>query len=265
MRSILLSAVLLSACTPEQSPLEVRIYGEEFIEAGIPGEVFVDGWAIRFDKFLVNVGGVEVRGAGVSGSFRASNHQIFDLTRASGGVGHEVASTVIADGRYDDTQFVVAPAIDAVAGNASPTDVELMRAGGHSVYVVGEATKGDVKLRFAWGFATSTSYGECESLAEVGGEEAATVQLTIHGDHLFYDDLFAEEPNVSFDLVADADADGDGDITQAELTAVDLRPLANYQVGSTDIVDLWRFIEYQTTTLGHIDGEGHCEAARETQ
>jgi len=48
------------------------------------------------------------------------------------------------------------------------------------------------------------------------------------------------------------------------LLAVDLRPLANYQVGSADIVDLWHFIEQQTTTVGHIDGEGHCEAARES-
>ena len=52
-------------------------------------------------------------------------------------------------------------------------------------------------------------------------------------------------------------------MTQAELAAVDLRPLENYQVGSTDITDLWRFIEQQTTTLGHIDGEGHCDATRE--
>ena len=39
--------------------------------------------------------------------------------------------------------------------------------------------------------------------------------------------------------------------------------LANYQVGSTDIMDLWHFIEHQTTTIGHIDGEGHCETIRE--
>jgi hypothetical protein len=97
----------------------------------------------------------------------------------------------------------------------------------------------------------------------VSGGAEARVELTIHGDHLFYDDLFSSEPSVRFDLIADADRNGDWDISQEELLAVDLRPLPNYQVGSTDIVDLWRFIEQQTTTLGHIDGEGHCEATRE--
>ena len=53
------------------------------------------------------------------------------------------------------------------------------------------------------------------------------------------------------------------EVSQAELEAVDIRPLANYQVGSTDIMDLWHFIEHQTTTIGHIDGEGHCETIRE--
>jgi len=263
MRSILLSAVLLSACTFGHSPLDVHIYGEEFIEAGIPAEVFADAWALRFDKFLVSVGEVEVTRAGAEGGVYARNYQIFDLTRPSDGAGHEVASTPVVDGQYDDTQFVVAPAADAVAGNASEADLELMRAGGHSVYVAGEATKGDVTMRFGWGFATRTSYTRCESLAEVVGNVMANVELTIHGDHLFYDDLFAEEPAVRFDLVAGADADGDGEVTQAELVVVDLRPLENYQVGSTDIVDLWHFIEHQTTTLGHIDGEGHCEASRD--
>ena len=94
------------------------------------------------------------------------------------------------------------------------------------------------------------------------GGQPAVVQLTIHGDHLLYDDLFSETPNVAFTLIADADADNDGEVSRAELEAVDLRPLPNYQVGSTDIVDLWHFIEHLTTTLGHIDGEGHCKATR---
>lgn len=103
-----------------------------------------------------------------------------------------------------------------------------------------------------------------ESKAVVEAAAPATVQLTIHGDHLFADDLFSETPSVRFDLYASADTNGDGDITQAELKAVDLRPLENYQVGGTGITDLWNFIEHLTTSLGHIDGEGHCESERES-
>ena len=67
-----------------------------------------------------------------------------------------------------------------------------------------------------------------------------------------------------FDLIAAADGDGDGDITQAELEAVDLRPLENYQVGSTGITDLWKFVFDLPSTLGHIDCEGHCESELES-
>ena len=136
--------------------------------------------------------------------------------------------------------------------------------GGFSVYIAGSATKGEEVKTFAWGFATRTQYKACESEALVKAATSATVQLTIHGDHLFYDDLFSETPSVRFDLIAAADGDGDGDITQAELEAVDLRPLENYQVGSTGITDLWKFVEHLTSTLGHIDGEGHCESELES-
>jgi hypothetical protein len=51
-------------------------------------------------------------------------------------------------------------------------------------------------------------------------------------------------------LVIDAD----------ELRAIDITAEDNYQVGSRDIDNLWDFIEAQTHTLGHIDGEGHCHA-----
>ncbi|MEZ4472315.1 MAG: hypothetical protein R3F60_16270 [bacterium] len=65
---------------------------------------------------------------------------------------------------------------------------------------------------------------------------------------------------MAFDLIAAADADGDGLVTEAELAAVDISTQERYQVGSRPISDLWRFIEQQATTVGHIDGEGHCAA-----
>lgn len=259
----MLSALSLVACdTARNEALEVRVYGEAYIEEGLPAEVFSDGWSVKFEKFLVNVGAVAVAEAGSGPALEVAQFQVFDLTKASEGAGQEVGSGLVSVGRYDDTRFTIAPSADATAGNATADDMKLMKDGGFSVYAAGTATKGGESKRFAWGFATHTDYSECESLAEVGGGQPAVVQLTIHGDHLMYDDLFSETPNVSFALIAAADVNSDGEVTRAELEAVDLRPLENYQVGSTDIVDLWRFIEHLTTTLGHIDGEGHCEATR---
>ena len=243
--------------------LAVQIFGEEYIEAGIPAAVFADGWSVRFDQFLVSVGEVGVAEGGAGPAVGASRYQIFDLAADSGGMGQRVAAETVPAGEYDETRFMIAPSASPVAGNASAQDVALMKDGGFSVYVAGSASKAEETLRFAWGFHTRTQYEHCESKAVVTAQAPATVQLTIHGDHLFYDDLFSETPSVRFALIAGADSDKDGEVTRAELAAVDLRPLSNYQVGSADITDLWHFVEHLTSTLGHIDGEGHCESVRE--
>jgi hypothetical protein len=262
-RRISASILLAGACTFGEGDLEVRVYGEEFIEAGIPADEFADGWAVEFDKFLVVVGEVAVAEDGLDPALRAAGFQVFDLAAASEGRGQLVAADRVPTGAYADTAYVIAPAGDAVAGNADAADVEMMKDLGFSVYVAGSARKDGATKTFAWGFASRTEYSACESRAELAAEDAAAVQLTIHGDHLFYDDLFSETPAVRFEQIALADANGDGEVSRGELEAVDLAPFANYQVGSTGITDLWHFIEHQTTTLGHIDGEGHCEAVRE--
>lgn len=256
---------MLVACTPAEGEgeVDVRIYGEAFIEEGIPASVFADGWALQFDSFLISVGAVTVGQAGEAPGLAAPEFQVFDLARPSMGAGQRVAGGAVPTGRQDDVAFVVGPDGAAAASEVSAEDLARMKDGGLALYVAGSASKAGVTKRFAWGFPTRTSYSACESVAEVEADGAAVVQLTIHGDHLFYDDLYSETPDVRFDLVAQADADGDGEVTQAELLAVDLRPLSNYQVGSTGIVDLWHFIAHQTGTLGHIDGEGHCNNTAE--
>lgn len=69
--------------------------------------------------------------------------------------------------------------------------------------------------------------------------------------------------DVTFDRFVDVDADDD-EVTRAELEATYIRVLENFHVGNLiEITDLWAFIEQQTTTVGHIDGEGHCENMRQ--
>lgn len=258
------AAALFACDTARDEALAVRIYGEAYIEEGLPADIFSDGWSVRYEKFLVSVGGVAVAEKGSGPALSLAGFQVFDLAKASDGAGQEVGSDLVPLGRYDDTSFTIAADAKATAGNASDADLKLMIDGKFSVYVAGTASKGKDSKKFGWGFSTHTDYSACESLAEVKGGQPAVVQLTIHGDHLLYDDLFSETPNVTFELIASADKDNDGEVTRAELEAVDLRPLENYQVGSTDIVDLWHFIEHLTTTIGHIDGEGHCQATRES-
>lgn len=253
--------LLLTACT-FSGTLDVAVYGEPFIEEGIPADVFVDGWSVTFDRFLVVLGDVSVTGADDA----APELAVFDLAQPSGGAGHLVRTLTLDAGPVDDLAFSIAPSTALVAGTLQPdheADLARMRDGGYSLYVEGQATRSSDTKRFAWGFKTRTVYAGCDATATVAEGGTSRAEITIHGDHLFYDDLSSETPNVAFDLIAGADADGDGEITEAELRGVDITAEARYQVGDrTDIQDLWSFIEQQTTNVGHIDGEGHCDATR---
>lgn len=259
--ALILASLSLLACGSKPGPLQVTIYGEEFIEEGIPADEFSDGWKLTFTKFLVSLGDVSAANQHDAPAILDSTYRIFDLTRPSSGNGHNVLSAEVPGGTYNHVGYRIAPPpAGAILGNAVAADLDRLRQGGFGLYVEGTAMKGTTTKTIRWGFTGKTRYGECHSTAVIDGGSAKS-QITIHADHLLYDDLFSSEPNVSFELVASADRNGDGEVTQAELAAVDISTQARYQVGSTGIRDLWSFISYQTATVGHIDGEGHCEQA----
>jgi hypothetical protein len=236
-----------------EGTLRVTIYGEEFIEDSIPADDVVDGWTIDFSKFLVAVDSVDAGGEPLTGSF------VFDLTLPSGRAGHEVGTLTVPAGIVEHLGYRIGPTTSATAGNAAAPDVDLMTSMGYGMFVEGTATRGGDSVAFAWGFDTDTRYVACETEQAVADGGEATSQITVHADHLFYDDLDLPEPNVAFDLVASGDTSMDSVVTPDELQGVDITGEANYGVGSRDITDLWGFISQQTTTVGHIDGEGHCE------
>ncbi len=245
-----LGALLLSACGGD-GRLTVAVWGEGFAEEGIPASEVSDGWAISFEQATVSLGEVEVRETDAAAdSEPAASEGAFrqvDVTAASNGEGHELFSAEVPAGSYGNVRW----RIGGPGASAQP-----------ALRVVGSAVKGGVTKRFDWSFDNDTRYVACESEAEVTGGGEARVLLTLHLDHLFFDSLVDEEPSIAFDLIASADADSDGNVTEAELRAIDLRTQARYGVGGTGITDLWSYLRYQATNVGHIDGEGHCEVER---
>lgn len=252
-----LMLLLGSACAPEQE-LELRIYGEEYVEERIPPEDFVDGWSVTFERFLVSVREVSVVATkGASPVALLESPLVVDLARESGGEGH-VLSTGTAALEEDATlTYRIAFHQDAKpASSMADLDVEPLLDGGCSLFVDGTAVRAEEERSFSWCFKSDTTYSECA----LATDEGFDTQITVHADHLFYDDLDAEDPNVAFDLIAAADADGDGVVTQAELEATDITAEDRYQVGGRAITHLWAYLEAQTGTVGHINGEGHCDA-----
>lgn len=256
----LLLVAVGSGCEEDegQGTLHVEIWGEDFIEEGIPAAEFVDGWSVTFDKFLVAVDAIAVaRGFRVP-DLEDDTQRIFDLTREGP---YPFLTRLVPAGRYDNTSYRIGPAqTGAAAGNCSADDLALMRDNRYSLYVSGRATNGTTTKTFRWGFKTDTTYRNCESQANVTDGATATVQITIHADHLFLNDLVSEEARPKFGTIAQADANSDGEVTLAEMQAFDITGLDDYGTGQTGIDNLGDFVAYLTRMLGHIDGEGHCEA-----
>jgi hypothetical protein len=226
--SVLLVALVSGACAAGEGEVEVRVWGEAFIEEGIPAAAVTDGWAIDLPRFEVELRDVSVAGA----SFDAPDP--FDLAQTSDGVGQLVGRASVAAGEYDDAAFTIA-----------------------RVQLEGSAEKGGVVKNFAWTFDMPIDHEECDTSTEVPRDGVGELQITVHADHLFYDSLVSEQPALRFDAIAAADVDADGEVTMAELAATDI---GAYDPGNLAIDDLWSFLAAQAQTMGHVDGEGHCQS-----
>jgi hypothetical protein len=277
VKSFLATALLglaLAGCGHDagSGDVEFTVWGEEYVEDGIPAETFEDGWSAKFSEFLIVLGEVTVADASAGDGNRISGTQLFDLVTPGP---HEIGRLDGLEARQWDTVGYEVRTITAdteLHPSASADDLATMRAGDYSIYVAGFATKNSETKSFAWGFQNSTSYARCVSEAEGreqygvlvtnGGTEH--VELTIHGDHFFYDDLASPNAVLRFDAIANADANDDGDVTLDELGSVKLVAIeeGTYGTGSAGRVDdLGAFVQALTATLGHFRGEGHCVAS----
>ncbi len=249
-------------------------WGEDYIEQGIgpdaSGEAgFVDGWSVKYEKFLVNFGEITVRDA--SGAVAASQQGTLLVDNTRPGKKTLVEFSNLDAKAYTQVSYAIVPVTaTTTALAADAADRDEMAARGWAIWVVGAATKGAVTKRFSWGFATQTALTECkteEDGRELSGLVVRTGQtdvteLTTHGDHLFYDRLQASpDPAVvtrlRFDAIAAADADGDGQVTLDELRATPLS-VPTYNPSPFAATHLGDFITSLSRTIGHYRGEGEC-------
>ena len=230
MNKLFIACALLVGCGSDAEPgsLEATIYGESFIEDGIPAEEMADGWSVEFTLFEVRATNVTI------GGVMLPDMPALDISVSTGGEGQALSSAMVDGGHYDGSSYTLS-----------------------QVHATGSTTLGDVTKSFDWTFEAVTDYTGCETENSVDGD-TSTFEITVHADHLFYDSLVAEEPAVVFAPLAAADSDEDGVITRAELEAADI---GAYDPGSDDsVTNLWQYLEAQSSTLGHVNGEGHCDA-----
>lgn len=265
----LILSLVAAGCGDDPGTIVATTYGEVFVEEGIPASEFSDGWAVTFDKFLVSVGDIKAQAGHHVPEVGFDDYFIVDLARSSSGEGWPLGSFAAPAGTYDHFGYRIAPSADATSVNlTADADAADLKQRGHSIRVVGSATKGDVTKAFDWSFALAISHAHCDLELAIDGDDGV-MQATIHADHLFYDDAVSAEPELAFDLIASADgaagAGPDDVITLNELDNVDIRTQSRYQVGSlraldgSEITNLRQYLELQVGTIGHINGEGHCD------
>ncbi len=257
--------------------LVITTWGEEYIEDGLPSAAFPhDGWSVRFSKFLVVYHNMTIANDDGTVVAELAHPLVFDMTKKAKGAPKTLATFELEAKSWPNLSYQVGPiSDDAQPGElASQADVELLKTDRASVHVEGLATSptGEQK-RFNWSFSPATLFEHCHGeqdgkevqgvLVTNGGTQE--VELTVHGDHLFYDDLQSEQGAPRFQAYADADANVDGEVTLAELDRVPLYTIpverGTYGTGALGNVNtLGDYVRTLSRTIGHYRGEGSCNS-----
>lgn len=278
---------LVSACSAGGAGSVVVIAsGEEAAVSGWPfesdGETigFVDGWSLDVTRVLVALEAFELRTREGDDAGVLTDAVVVDL---SGGDPLVWEERGVPAQRWSDVRYRIAPPTDGArgVGGASAGDIAEMVAAGSALRLVGRATHAthgavDVMLDLPLSVRNVGCVAQdgTDGLVVRAGT-SVSAQLTIHLDHLFFDSLVSSDAAMRFEPWAAAAGD-DAMVTFADLETqqvADLRgmgggPLRDsegelilYDAGSvmTGGTELSRFVLASARTVGHFQGEGHCD------
>lgn len=274
-KKIVLASLLIAAvgCTAEEvgrGDVRVLVEAEDVIIDGIePGdgvENIQDGWAVRFDRYIVAMGGIELQlSTDASVSAAADEIHVIDLS-AIGASGESLWSLEgLEQGRWEFS-YAIRGADDAAVRHDSvgEDDFAAMQDGSLSHWILGTIEQAGGKscppaslatppddavadgsnaagdpcyaaevVAFELDATVETRFGPCEvdgvpGLGVTAGAESS-VAITIHGDHLFFNGFPEGDEGGVVRLaqwLADCDLDLDGVVTRAELEAISPSDLA---------------------------------------
>ncbi len=245
MNRFTMALFVLSGCGGSGT-LTLTTWGEAYIEEALPASEFEDGYTVHFTRFNVTIADFAL--ATRTGETGPRLRAPFTVDVATKGPHTVEVFEEVEARKWDAVSWAIAPAT----------------AGANALEVAGTLSKDGVARTFAWNFALDTAYTDCsnDDLGEgvtlaAGAEE--TVELTIHGDHLFYDDLQSPDAKLRGQAIFEA-GESDGDISLADLSAVPLTslPSTQYGTGGASVDDLGQFVSALARTVGHFRGEGEC-------
>ncbi|MBI2395211.1 MAG: hypothetical protein HYV09_36915 [Deltaproteobacteria bacterium] len=238
MRRLLFAAALLFGCLPVDTrppPAEVLVTLRG-APSTIDGVTTADGWAIRFDRVVVTVGGSDLEGDGCDEYADAGYFRILDGRVAA----PQKVGLMFGLGDCTFEMRARNPEFDTLLGQGvTEEDKTRMRTPGSDPFesnvgitfvVRGSAERAGVRKTFDWSFRNNrVSYDGCvidgQKTFALSQNAPTTIDLQVHAEALFHDRLDPDEATVRFDPIAAAD-DGDGVVTLEELTEVPLADAA---------------------------------------
>jgi hypothetical protein len=271
------TGVACSGAENGKGTVTISTWGEAYIEEGLPSDAFPhDHWSVKYSQFLVLYDSVSIADEQGHTIAELDYPLVFDMTKKSLGAPKTLVSFELEAKAWPNLSYQVGPYTDAARPGdlATSRDVERLAADRASVHVEGRAVSPEgLEKTFSWSFAPATRFEGCHGeqdgrdvqgvFVTNGGQQM--VELTVHGDHLFYDDLQAGTGAPRFQALADADVNGDGEVTLAELDQVPLYtiPIEKGTYGTGALGNVNTLGDYQRTlarTIGHFRGEGSCHS-----
>lgn len=299
MRRLLLPILLTCACTSEdvagEGALQLSFSGGVAMREGFPHEEpgferheFIDGWQLRFEKFLVAVGEVRLReqlpdSQSEDGPVVASwsGPAVLDLMSPPSGVELVTLEDVPAT-RLDLGLDLVAATPSAENVSATPDDFAEMASEGYTFLVEGVATRTSTSVRFRVGLRAPTRFRRCANGVDqtrgiaIEANKTTGAFIYPHAVHFWWDVLVDGSPELRFDPWA-AVAGEDGVVTAEELATQNLLDLKNdlgeplldpismspvrYDDGGLlppDQLDLLSYATYGFRQSLHFNGLGFC-------
>jgi hypothetical protein len=296
--SLVIAAALLFGCSDDDGTttgsgaVQVFVEPEDTIPDGLdPGtdlENIVDGWTIRYSKFIVVFGNFRAHRSTAPTDVLADPvvHVIDMQAVPSGGLVIAEFAEVAAE-RWDKVGFDLpnATASAVAAEGLDPADFDDVVMNGLTLHIAGQMTKADgqsclptdptdcvaaTAIDFDWPLAVGTSYDDCAPPDGDAGFAVPTggsvqVKPTIHGDHWYFSNITqgVEITERRAQWIADCDLDRDGATTLDELgmvQAADVFPSPTYNLSGAiiPIMTAADYLEAQARTLGDYQGDGEC-------
>ncbi len=271
--AVLACFATLAGCSSDaigRGDLRVLVEAEDVIIDGLdPGdgvEKVQDGWAVRFDQYIVALGHIAVQ-LSTDASVTAEADEIFviDLSAISAGGESLWSLGELEEGRWEfnyamlgagdnatrhasvdeddftqmtdgDLTYLIRGTLEQTGGKSCPP--ASLAAPPDGAVADGSNAAGDPcypasSVSFEFAAQAETNFGPCEvddvpGVGIAAGSETS-VAITVHGDHLFFNGFPEGGEGGVVRLaqwLADCDLDLDGSVTRAELEAISPSDLA---------------------------------------